>query len=99
MIFAIVTFAILWNSILVCRIQYRRNPDITKLTYKPYLFALYFLLIQFVESITLMVQMEISKKQDVELVMERIFSRWTVPLLCSKFLLFYSFTMTQTFEY
>ena len=53
--FALVSVNLLWNLMLCCRIQYSPNTQVTKLTFLPYLFSFVFLLIQFIESISLLI--------------------------------------------
>ena len=53
--FTLVIITFLWNLFLICRIQFSRVIIVTRLTFQPYLFALAFLSVLFVECLALMV--------------------------------------------
>ena len=93
-----VALTLLWSMVLLCKIQFGKNVVVTRLTFKPYVFALFFLVVQFVESISLLIQERTSSEEPALIVRQHIFSRWTVGFLSVKFVLFYAFVVTQTFE-
>ena len=53
--FALVIITVIWNLFIICRIQFSREIIVTRLTFQPYIFALAFLLVQFVECLSLMI--------------------------------------------
>lgn len=47
---SLVVFALLWNLLLICKVQFARNKPITKLTFKPYILSFCFLVAQLIEA-------------------------------------------------
>ena len=97
--FTLVIITFLWNLFLICRIQFSRIIIVTRLTFQPYLFALAFLSVQFVECLALMISQVSSGEIPQKVIEQQFVSRYTIGLLGVKFVLFYVFILTQTLEY
>ena len=82
----------------MCRIQFRREIQVTKLTFQPYIFALAFLSVQLLECLTILISQVMSDLDPTEVIVQHFFSRYTIGLLSIKFVLFYVFILTQTLE-
>ena len=50
MSFSVVLLSILWNLILICKVQFARERPVTKLTFTPYILSFCFLACQLLET-------------------------------------------------
>ena len=48
--FSLVLVVLLWNIVLICKVQYSRREKVTKLTFQPYVISFCFLMSQLLES-------------------------------------------------
>jgi len=48
--FGLVLMTLLWNLALLCKVQFSREKQVTKLTFKPYIISFCFLTSQLIES-------------------------------------------------
>lgn len=56
--------AVLWNVALICREQFSREKQVTRLAFIPYMLSFSFLLFQLLESIILQYSVENPKSRD-----------------------------------
>lgn len=61
---SLVMVALLWNIALICRVQFSREKQVTKLTFIPYMISLCFLLAQLIECAMLEYSVENPKSRD-----------------------------------
>lgn len=48
--FSLVTMTLLWNLVLLCKVQFLKDKHVTRLTFKPYIISFCFLTSQLIES-------------------------------------------------
>lgn len=95
----LVTMVLLWNLVLLCKVQFARDRTFTKLSFKPYVLSFAFLASQLIETCILEYENERdTHRRSADKGRTVIFSfefqaHWTQALFSLKFLLYYAFLM------
>ena len=55
---SLVVAMLLWNLMIICKVQFARDRPITKLTFKPYVLSFFFLIAQLIECFILVYENE-----------------------------------------